>query len=386
MRHFDFLDPADADRLFHQPPAEVRADDGTRTLAMALGATLYVPATRPDLVKDLLGARASGVVSTVLCLEDAIPDDAVSGAQRNVVEALQELADRADEVPLVFVRVRTPEQIEEIAGALGAAPALVGFVLPKFGVASGTAFLAAARRADEAAGRPFRLMPVVESPEVMHRETRLDTLLGIRDLLMAQREQVLAVRIGATDLASVHGLRRPRDLTVYNVRPVADAIADVVNVLGRLGDEGFTVTGPVWEYFVNTERLFKPQLRETPFSVHRERALRASLVARDLDGLIREVVLDRVNGLVGKTVIHPSHVPVVHALSVVSYEEHVDALDILGSAGSGGGVTRSNFGNKMNEGNPHRSWAELVALRGRVFGVAREDISFVDLLAGTLRL
>ena len=53
MRHFDFLDDSDRDRLFHRPPErfDVRAD---RTfLATALGATLYCPATRPKLADDL---------------------------------------------------------------------------------------------------------------------------------------------------------------------------------------------------------------------------------------------------------------------------------------------------------------------------------------------
>ena len=48
-------------------------------------------------------------------------------------------------------------------------------------------------------------------------------------------------------------------------------------------------------------------------------------MSRAIDGLIREVQLDRANGLVGKTGIHPSHVAVVHALSVVSHEEYRDA-------------------------------------------------------------
>ena len=132
--------------------------------------------------------------------------------------------------------------------------------------------------------------------------------------------------------------------------------------------------------------LFKPLLRETPFTAHQERALRASLVAKDLDGLIREVVLDRANGLVGKTVIHPSHVPVVHALSVVTHEEHVDAVAILGAAEAGGGAVGSDFGNKMNEANPHRAWAEKVLRNASAFGVAAEDTSFVDLLAAAIRL
>ncbi len=115
---------------------------------------------------------------------------------------------------------------------------------------------------------------------------------------------------------------------IYDVRVVADVISDVVNVLGRADGTGYVVTGPVWEYFGNHERLFKPQLREAPFEANDADDLRAALLRRDLDGLIREVVLDKANGLTGKTVIHPSHVAVVHALSVVTHEELADARDI----------------------------------------------------------
>jgi hypothetical protein len=185
-------------------------------------------------------------------------------------------------------------------------------------------------------------------------------------------------------MSGVYGLRRSRDLTVYDVRIVADVIADIMNVFGR-AEGGYVVTGPVWEYFSGTERMFKPQLRTSPFEEHDERRLRAKILSRDLDGLIREVVLDRANGLVGKTVIHPSHVATVNALAVVSHEEYLDATDILATSGSGG-VASSAYRNKMNESKPHTAWARRTLLRSRAFGVANEDISFVDLLGASIRL
>jgi citrate lyase beta subunit len=223
---------------------------------------------------------------------------------------------------------------------------------------------------------------VLESPELAHAESRLASLLAVRDLLAAHREHVLAVRIGATDLSGAFGLRRSRELTVYDIRPVADVIADIVNVFGRADGTGYVVTGPVWEYFPSPERMFKPQLRQSPFIEHEERALRASLIAHDLDGLIREVVLDRANGLSGKTVIHPSHVAAVHALSVVTHEEYQDALDVLGR--TDGGAAASAFRNKMNESKPHAAWATRIVERARVFGVTRPETSFVDLLGAGL--
>jgi citrate lyase beta subunit len=226
-------------------------------------------------------------------------------------------------------------------------------------------------------------MPVLESPEIAYRESRTETLIGVRELLSRHREHVLALRIGATDLSAAFGLRRRRELTAYDIRVVADAIADIVSIFGRADSSGYVITGPVWEYFQNAERLFKPQLRQSPFDEHEERTLRVDLLAKDLDGLIREVVLDRANGLLGKTVIHPSHVAAVHALSVVGHEEYSDALDVLGTAAAGG-ATASAFRNKMNESKPHTAWATSTIQRAQVFGVARPTTSFVDLLGAGL--
>ncbi|MGY1619057.1 HpcH/HpaI aldolase/citrate lyase family protein [Geodermatophilus sp. SYSU D00691] len=384
MRHFDHLTAADRARLFHVPPQSFTADDENVVLAIALGATLYTPATRPTLTKDLARQRAAGVLSVVVCLEDAIPDAEVAAAERNAVEQLRGFAATNPDGPLVFIRVRTPEQIPALVEGLGEDLSLLtGFVLPKFTPRTGPAFLREVVAASERVGRLLRVMPVLESPDIMHAENRVSTLLGIRDLLAEHRSHVLALRIGATDFSSIYGLRRSRELTVYDIRVVADAISDIVNVLCRSDGIGFVVTGPVWEYFHSPERLFKPQLRESPFTEHQERPLRAELLSHDLDGLIREVVLDRANGLTGKTVIHPSHVAAVHALAVVTYEEYSDAVEILGTAAAGGAAA-SAFRNKMNESKPHTTWATGIVERARVFGVAHPTTSFVDLLGAGL--
>ncbi|MEI4271842.1 HpcH/HpaI aldolase/citrate lyase family protein [Klenkia sp. LSe6-5] len=381
LRHFAHVADDEVQRLFQHPPQPVTREDDTDVVALALGATLYLPAHRPALAGDVVRQRAAGVASVVLCLEDAVPDDQLAAAEANLVHHLRTLAAGTPDLPLVFVRVRHPDQVGQLVEALGeAADVLTGFVLPKFTGRTGPAFLDAVRRSSARLGRVLRVMPVVESPEVAHTETRTAALTGIADLVAAHRDEVLAVRIGATDLSAAFGLRRRREVTVYDVRVVADVIADVVNVLGRADGTGSVITGPVWEYFRgNPDRVFKPQLRETPFRVHDERPLRSELIAHDLDGLIREVVLDQANGLAGKTVIHPSHVPAVHALSVVTHEEHADALDVLG-AGAGGGASASSYRNKMNESKPHRAWAQRLLQRAHVFGVARPTTSFVDLL------
>jgi citrate lyase beta subunit len=387
VRHFGYLSASDTDALFEAPPEQFDRGSGAELLSVALGATLYMPASRPALAADITKQAAAGVTSVVVCLEDSVADERLGEAEANLVAALTDLHGQCQaELPLLFVRVRAPEQIPGLVTRLGPAAALLdGFVLPKFTVALGAAYLRAVDEADALRGQepPLLVMPVIESGAVLYAETRVEELMRLHDLLRRERHRILAIRLGATDLCALYGLRRSPDLSIYDVKVVSDLIADVVNVLGRADGSGFTVTGPVWEYYGGPERIFKPQLRQSPFLDHDETELRGQLVSRAIDGLIREVTLDRANGLTGKTAIHPSHVAVVNALSVVSHEEHRDAADVLGSAGAGG-VLASVHRNKMNEVRPHAAWARLTMLRARVFGVAADGVSFVDLLAASL--
>ncbi|GHD41371.1 HpcH/HpaI aldolase/citrate lyase family protein [Streptomyces mirabilis] len=387
MRHFGHIAPEERQRLFYREPCVFTADSPARVLAAALGATLYSPATRPHLADDVVKQAGRGVVSMVLCLEDSIDDAEVVGAEENLVRQFADLAGRpeTDGLPLLFVRVREPGQIPDLVRRLGASVRLLsGFVLPKFTEERGVPFMEALTAAESASGRRLFAMPVLESPGLLYLESRRETLEGISRVVDKYRDRVLALRLGVTDFCSAYGLRRAPDMTAYDVQIVASVIADVVNMLGRSDGTGFTVTGPVWEYFRVQERMFKPQLRRSPFQEGEVEELRQALIEHDLDGLLREIALDRANGLLGKTCIHPSHVPAVHALSVVSHEEYSDAQDILRPERGGGGVLRSAYTNKMNEVKPHRAWAERTLQRAEVFGVANEDIGFVELLAAAL--
>ncbi|MEW1831730.1 HpcH/HpaI aldolase/citrate lyase family protein [Streptomyces sp. NPDC088196] len=383
MRHFGHIAPEVRQRLFFQEPCEFDADSPARLLAAALGATLYSPATRPHLADDIVKLAGRGVVSMVLCLEDSIGDEDVPAAEENLVRQFTELAARPDaELPLLFIRVRVPEQIPDLVRRMGPAVELLsGFVMPKFTEESGTPFLEALAAAEAASGHRLFGMPVLESPELLYRESRVETLEGISRAVDKYRDRVLALRLGVTDFCSSYGLRRASDMTAYDVQIVANVIGDVVNMLGRADGTGFTVTGPVWEYFRVQERMFKPQLRRSPFLEGQAEELREALIEHAMDGLLREIALDQANGLLGKTCIHPTHVLPVHALSVVSHEEFCDAQDILRPERGGGGVLRSAYTNKMNEVKPHRAWAERTMLRAEIFGVAREDVGFVELLA-----
>lgn len=392
MRHFRQLSDADRTKLFFQQPLELDVASDPHLLAVALGATLYTPANRSTLVRDITRQHDRGCTSMVLCLEDSIPDQDVPAAESNVVATLAELHGSSEDLPLLFVRVRTAQQMLSLSRRAGSAlQVLTGFVIPKFDAVSsrGQEFIDALHliQTEQAldgrdGGRRLRIMPILESPAVIHLESRAQALTEIHSLLTANREDILAVRIGATDMSSAFGLRRSRDLTIYDVNVVANVIGDIVNVLGR-PENGFVISGPVWEHFSNTERVLRPQLRLTPFMRPSEQELRSRIMTANLDTLIREIELDLANGLLGKTIIHPTHVPLVHALNVVSHEEYLDASAIAGN--THGGAAASPYGNKMNEMKPHQGWAQRTLLRAQAYGVSAPDITFVDLLEASMR-
>lgn len=380
-RHFPWLSHADERALFSHVPGGVPAAGPARSVGLGLGATIYVPANRVNLVPVLRQAAECGAVAAVVCLEDSVATAELDAAEDNLSSELSRLPDEAvAELPMLFVRPRTPEHLRQLAQRFPeAAVRIMGACLPKFTEASAEAWFDSVASVAETVGRPFLAMPILEGPEVLYLESRAAELAGLRRALSEHRHAVAAVRIGATDLCSLLGLRRSINEVIYDLAPLRSCIADIVNTLGRASD-GFVLSGPVWEYFGREPRLWKPQLRESLF-VQRSNGggLRSDLIKAHLDGLIREAAADRANGLTGKTVIHPSHVLPVNALAVPTFEEWVDASSVM-AEGQAAGVKPSQFGNKMNETGPHSPWASSVIERAEIYGVLAEGSSFVDLI------
>ena len=129
--------------------------------------------------------------------------------------------------------------------------------------------------------------------------------------------------------------------TIYDVLPVAECLSDILNVFSRSNE--YVVSGPVWEYFRQSKNMM---FEEVQIHGKDDFLFKYPLIFNnEIDGLIREVLLDRANGFIGRTVIHPTHVIYVNALMAVTKEEYDDACQILDKDG----VIKSTKSNKMNE-------------------------------------
>ena len=391
MKYFNDLAAVSVDDLFYRQPATVTKYTDKQRLSYSLGAMLYMPATRLDIADLIITNKYKELVTIAICLEDAIGDHEVEEAENKLILHMQTISAAIQDgrlteetTPLIFVRVRSTKQMVDIAARLGdSLKNLVGFVFPKFSSDNAEDFLSALRLLNEQTNTVLYGMPILESPSVLYKERRLDELLRLKEIVDRYADFILNIRIGATDLCGLYGLRRDSETTVYEISIVNELITDIVNLFSRQHD-GFVVSGPVWEHFSSNGRILKPQLRATPFHDHlgsEGLLLRKELIRKDFDGLIQETLLDKANGLVGKTIIHPSHLLPVQALYVVTKEEYTDALSIFQQATGEKGVFKSEFMNKMNEIKPHLYWAQKVLIKSDIYGVYNEKITFIDLLS-----
>jgi len=290
---------------------------------LQLGASLYVPATRPDLAAIGNQEKYPDLRSTIFCTEDSIRADDLGPALGNLEAALRRLEPR----PLLrFVRPRSPAVLREVVQMDGACR-LAGFVLPKVTRHNLDEYLAALSPGDG-----FVVMPTLETAEAFD-DCEMAALCG---LLTREgcRRRVLSLRIGGNDLLQVLGLRRPRGRSAY-ATPLAPLIARLV---ATFRPRGFNLTGPVFE------GLARPEL------------------------LARETRRDLAHGLFGKSAIHPSQVPVIEAEYRVAGRDLHDAERLL--ADDAPAVFRLH--GAMCERATHRVWAEVVVARARLYGVLGE--------------
>ncbi|MCB0071545.1 MAG: HpcH/HpaI aldolase/citrate lyase family protein [Caldilineaceae bacterium] len=284
--------------------------------AHAVGACMYVPATHQRLADIVRGMTLANVRTLVICTEDAVADHDLPFAMKNVLRSLPQI-DKAGSRN-IFLRPRNLEVLRRVVSAPGA-ERLDGYVLPK---ACESSLLESLSLIPDHVG----VMPTLETREVFCEER----MRSLRDCLAEYRDRVICMRIGGNDLLALLGMRRPVGTTLYET-PLG-------HVISRLATtwipEGFSLAAPVFEY------------------------------VSDVETLRREIRQDMNHGLIGKTAIHPSQVPVIEGHYQVEPDEVREAMRIL--ALDAPGVFKSRGG--MCEPATHRPWAQQVLRKAQLFG------------------
>lgn len=284
---------------------------------LSLGASLYVPADRPDIVEIGNGVRYPALRSVIFCLEDAILPEQLPVALEHLRVALPHF--RAAPTRR-FVRVRSPEVLAQVL-ALGAGAHLDGFVLPKITRPLFEQYLCLLEPWPQ-----LSVMPVLETVEVFDAGAVAD----LRALFAEVRPRVAAVRIGGNDLMNLLGVRRNPLRTVYET-PLGPVIASLAAAF--LPYE-IPLTAPVFEGLAYPDVL-------------------AAEVERDLE-----------HGLYGKTAVHPEQVTVIEALYAVSEADAEMAQRIL----EPGCPAVFSMHGTMCEPATHERWARTTLARADFFG------------------
>ncbi len=306
-----------------------------------VGALMYCPANgHKGIVDALREERFSRPFSLAFCLEDTVREDAVESAERELYQTLERITAARREgyfyLPLIFVRVRSPRQMEELARRFRPfSDIMTGFILPKFFIENCGAYI----EVIQGAGADYYYMPIFESASMIDLRHRYDRLAEVRDRMEAVSGRILNVRVGGNDFSHAFGLRRQVDQTIYQLRPVASLLTDIVTTFASR----YVVAGPVWEYFAGSGWE---------------------------SGLRREMELDLLCGFVGKTVIHPNQIAVVNDCLKVSAADYQDACHILNwDPDSFQLVSSSAESTRMNEYNTHFRWADRIVRLAQVYGV-----------------
>ncbi len=365
---------------FIKEPEEFDRNTDRELLQYCLGATMYMPGTR-DFTDAILNKKYPGLTSMVMCFEDACREDEVPEAERNVIHMLDVLSSELEagkigyeDIPLIIVRIRNMDEFVRFAGMLRPEhmKVLTAINFPKFNSENGEAYFSYLNELNKSMGIRLYGMPIIEERRVAYSESRIKELMGVKEILDRYKDIVLNIRVGCTDFSAVFGVRRDVDYTIYDILAVSNILSDILNVFTREND--YTVSGPVWEYFKINRSLKFGMLPKV--DLQQSLLRRTPLINDEVDGLMRELILDKANGFIGKTIIHPSHIPYVNGMYAVTEEEYEDAKQVLSNDG---GVQKSVSANRMNENNPHRLWAEKIVMRARAYGVIENELSYIDL-------
>ena len=311
----------------------------------SVGALLYSPALNGKLADAVVSGKFGTAYSLAICLEDTIADDSVGIAESQLEQTMKAIHEARTKhtffLPKVFIRVRSCEQLVRLHERLKPwHDVLCGYIFPKYTLSNADGYNQAVVRMNENAGRKIWMMPILESRDIVAYVSRHEVLDKLKTKIDAVREYVLNVRVGGNDFSNEFAARRHYDETIYDILPIAQLLGDILTVFSR----EYVVSGPVWEFFSSDNEEWKK-------------------------GLQNELKRDKLNGFIGKTVIHPKQISVVNEALMVSRKDYEDAREILNWDENGLQVGKSFAGERMNEVKTHTNWALKTVTLAEIYGI-----------------
>ena len=317
-------------------------------LQYMVGGLLYMPAFQENIVDKIKNNSIKCLNSIALCLEDSIRDEALDKAEYsliNILNKLKLLSENNVNLPLIFVRVRSPEHLKSIHYRLSdLTNVLTGYILPKFDLHNIENYSDFIYDINLSRQKKLYIMPILETKMIADVITRNESLIKIKCILDKIKDYVLNIRVGVNDLSNIYGLRYDINHNIYDIGIIRDVLISILNIFAK----DYVVAGPVWNYFGNDNNC------------------------KWSEGLKRELALDRINGFIGKSAINPSQLPYIFENLKVNQTDLNDANQILNWQSDSHGVAKGS--DRMNELKCHYKWAERIKILSTIYGV-RNDLS-----------
>lgn len=282
-----------------------------------LGATLYIPGTKPDFSSFL--EKNKHIRSIIIDTEDSIHAIDIPMAEKNIETELNRLSKLKYKKPFIFLRVKDNMHFKKIKNH-PIAQLIDGYVLPKYNYLT-------APKYNKHINQDDVIMPIIENE--LFDTGKLDSTFGYIDQI---KESTLCVRVGITDIFNLFSLRRPKESTIYS-HPIGARV--ITDLLIRANSLNLRLSGPVFESYSTKSKAV----------------------------LMEEVKAEVTMGIYTKSTIHPDQIKHIEQQYRVNKIDFESAKMLISKSSS-------VFGHKlvMQEIATHLKWAQSIIKRADSYG------------------
>lgn len=359
MRYFNYIRKEKKEELFMNMPMNIDKYTDREILQYGIGALLYVPAIQKNMLMNCINNKFENLNSICICLEDSVGILGEKKAIENLKMFFDELDSRVrkniiekENIPLIFIRPRNELVLNNIISALNYMNEYVtGIVIAKANPSKIDNYISIL---DDNCLNELYIMPIIETKEFILNSSKYAMFNELGIILKKHQDRILNVRVGATDILGYLKLRRGRLMSVYHNMFCKTLIMDIMSCLNEF-NLNIVISGSVCEYY-------------------------NFLIDKQKESFINEILFEKANGIVGKTVINPNQIKYIQCMSAVEYNDYIDACDIINNINCEFGAIASCDSSRMNEIKPHLEWAKKVLTISKVYGVLNKGISYLDLI------
>lgn len=282
-----------------------------------LGATLYIPGTKPDFSSFL--EKNKHIRSIIIDTEDSIHAIDIPMAEKNIETELKKLSKLKYKKPFIFLRVKDNMHFKKIKNH-AIAQLIDGYVLPKYNYITAPKYNKHIHQDDV-------IMPIIENE--LFDTGKLDSIFSYIDQI---KDSTLCVRVGITDIFNLFSLRRPKESTIYS-HPIGARV--ITDLLIRANSLNLRLSGPVFESYSTKSKAV----------------------------LIEEVKAEVTMGIYTKSTIHPDQIKHIEQQYRVNKIDFESAKMLISKS-------TSVFGHKlvMQEIATHLKWAQSIIKRADSYG------------------